>query len=192
MPVKEEKSALRRQYLAARKALDPVQKKQWDEQIARLLCHHVRYRNAETLLAYVSLPHEVNTAEILQLLWQDGRCVALPRCAKDGQMDFYLVRSPADLSDGRWSISEPNDSCPLYLPNAEDLCLVPGLAFDQRGFRLGHGGGYYDRYLARFSVPTIGLCYPGFRPDVLPTEPFDVRIEEILCATFLQGGEENA
>ncbi len=192
MSVKDEKAALRAQYLAARRRMDRAEKARLDHQTASAVLDYIRYRNVKTLFAYASMPHEVDTWEILARVWEEGRAVALPRCAGSGRMDFFLVKCRADLTEGAWGISEPNDSCPQAMPDSGDLCLVPGLAFDRRGFRLGHGGGYYDRWLARYPIPALGLCYPGFRPEQLPTEPFDIRISYILFGTILQGGVENA
>ena len=192
MSIKAENAALRAQYMDARRRMDSAEKAWYDHQIARAALDFIRYRNVKTLFAYASMPHEVDTWEILANAWADQRAVALPRCAENGRMEFFLVESRADLTEGAWGISEPNDFCPPVVPDGDDLCLVPGLAFDRRGFRLGHGGGFYDRWLARYPISALGLCYPGFRPEKLPTEPFDIRIAHILFGTILQGGVENA
>ena len=192
MSVKDEKAALRARFLDARRRMDRDEKARLDHGIAQSVLENIRYRTSKTLLAYASMPHEVDTWEILDNAWADGRRVALPRCGKDGKMDFFLVSGRAELTVGKWNISEPNDLCPLYVPDADDLCLVPGLAFDFEGFRLGHGGGYYDRCLARHPIPTLGLCYPDCRVQRLPREAFDIRISSVLFGTFLQGGVENA
>ena len=192
MSVKEEKAALRARFLDARRRMDRDEKARLDHEIALAAFENVRYRTSKTLLAYASMPHEVDTWEILDAAWADGRPVALPRCGADGKMDFFLVAGRTGLTTGKWNVSEPNDLCPLYVPNADDLCLVPGLAFDDACFRLGHGGGYYDRYLALHPIPTLGLCYPDCRVKRLPKEPFDIRISSVLFGTFLLGGAENA
>ncbi len=151
-----------------------------DASITARVLQDETYLSAKTVFCYVSLPHEIDTRAILADAWRRGKRVAVPRCRKNGQMDFYSVSSPDDLSTGSFGIPEPKDGCTLCMPRDGDLCIVPCLAMDARGIRLGYGGGYYDRYFSLHSMRTIGLCYGACVTDALPAEPFDVTIQTCI------------
>jgi 5-formyltetrahydrofolate cyclo-ligase len=85
--------------------------------------------------------------------------VALPRCEGDGKMNFYYINSVNDLKKGAYGIQEPNEKCALFEGRDSALCIVPALSYDKHGHRLGYGGGYYDRFLSKFSGKTVGICY---------------------------------
>lgn len=138
------------------------------------------YLTAGTVFCYVSLPHEIDTTPILTDAWARKKRVAVPRCREKGEMDFCLIESLDDLTLGSFGIAEPKDSCPLCVPVRTDVCIVPCLAADLRGCRLGYGGGYYDRYLTAHPVQTVGLCYHGCITETLPTDPFDVPLQILI------------
>ena len=180
MPVNAQKDALRKVYLRKRRSLPPQEKQAMDEAIARRVLQSEAYLAAKTLFCYVSLPHEIDTRAILADAWRRGKRVAVPRCGEKGQMDFFAVSSADDLSAGKYGIQEPNDGCALCVPDPADLCIVPCLAADERGFRLGYGGGYYDRWLSVHPVRTLGLCCGCCMTQTLPTEPFDIPIQILV------------
>ena len=182
MPLSGSKSSLRVQYKQRRKAWTDAQRVRMHEALTDEVTALPLFRDlSSALLCYASRSDEADTWKILRAAWQRGKTVALPRCAKDGQMAFYRVSSESELQCGMLGIREPSAGCPLYLPTPDDLCIVPGLAFDRRGFRLGYGGGYYDRFLAEYPMHTIGLCYPNCLADVLPSEPFDIPVRQVIC-----------
>ena len=180
MQISAQKDALRRHYMQVRRALDAQKKAEADALIASRVLKSAAYRMANTVLCYVSLPHEIDTHAILADAWSCGKCVAVPRCRENGQMDFFAVSSPDDLAPGMRGISEPKDDCLLCVPQSGDLCIVPCLAMDARGYRLGYGGGYYDRYLYRYPVRTVGLCYAVCLTQTLPTGHYDVPIQLLI------------
>ena len=136
---------------------------------------------ASALLCYASRPDETDTWGILRIAWRSGKTVALPRCEGHGSMAFYSVPDENALQKGMFGILEPSAACTLYIPKAHDLCIVPGLAFDRSGHRLGYGGGYYDRYLSAHPIFTVGICYPNCLTSALPTEPFDIPVRQVIC-----------
>lgn len=180
MSVTEEKALLRKRLLQYRRSLSPQEKGNLDTRIAAHVLSDNDYLSAQTVFCYVSLPREIDTARILQDAVKRGKRIAFPRCRKYGRMNFYVVTSPDDLLPGIYGIPEPKETCPLCTPQPDDLCIVPCLAADRHGFRLGYGGGYYDRYLSIQRMRTIGLCYSACMTDALPTDAYDVALDKII------------
>lgn len=199
MGVLEEKAALRRFYREKRKALSPQQKTRLDEGLFQTVFTDDTVRSAKKLLLFASLPTEPNTAPMLRAALENGYVVALPFCLEQqGEMCFYQITSEdALLTDvsGQYGISVPQPLPHRELTDFSDaLCLVPGLAFDRRGYRLGYGGGYYDRFLSRHAeIRTAGLVYSDFVTEALPAESFDMHVELLYteCGTQKTGEFRN-
>lgn len=121
------------------------------------------WRDASLVLAYLATGSEVETRGLVRAAWEAGKRLAVPRCVvAEKRMEWVEIRSLEGLAPGTHGIEEPPASCPA-LPDAgvlmpDALALVPGLAFDCAGQRLGYGGGYYDRFLAAFPGTSLGLC----------------------------------
>lgn len=134
---------------------------------------------ARVVLAYHALPDEVPTAELLAQLLAAGKTVLLPRCQPDGTLTLHTYRGPADVAEGAYHIMEPVTPATTLLP---DLVIVPAMAYDRAGHRLGRGRGYYDRLLARLpNARTIGLCYDTRLLDNIPTEPHDRQVDAVVA-----------
>lgn len=181
------KSELRRLYREKRRTL--VDKEIKDRQICERFLNSQLYKDSRTLLCYAALKDEINTDRIIERALKDGKQVALPRCSDlNGNMDFYYIKSLSDLSVGAFGIREPN---PVTYEKVQDfsncVCLVPALAFDKSGYRLGYGKGYYDRFMKKFIIISVGLCYNEFLKDTLPVEMHDEAVDyiatenEIIC-----------
>lgn len=175
------KAELRKQYLTLRKQLADKFRK--DQAIFQNLIGWEGYRKAPWLLLYLSTEEEVDTTRILEEALSQGKAVYAPVCRaeEEGKMDFYRVRSSGLLAPGAYGILEPprEEPMPGQLPPGS-LCLMPGLAFDQKGCRLGYGKGYYDRFLQRGQVLAAGLCYEALFVQNLPEGPFDQRVEAVI------------
>ncbi len=164
------KRELRRTAAAAR---DAVRNR---AEAAAAACGHLialaPYRSAEAVLWYVSMPSELATAPAIEAALAEGKRVAVPWC--DGEnLGLWRLESVRELEPGTWGIPEPpparrGEPERRIAPGAIELVVVPGLAFDRRGRRLGHGKGYYDRLLARSPAVRAGLCYDA---QVLPEVP---------------------
>lgn len=135
------------------------------------------------ILLYYGVGNEPDTAQLLASQVLRGKVLSLPRCLSGGQMEARQFRGVRHLTPGPFGIPEPDNSCPIVKRDHLSIILVPGLAFDSRGFRLGHGGGYYDRYLAGFPGLTVGLCRDKLLLPSLPTEPHDQPVDLILTET---------
>jgi 5-formyltetrahydrofolate cyclo-ligase len=143
------------------------------------------FRLAKTVCCYVSLPDEVQTGPLIMRMLEAGKRVVVPK-VQGRRLALFEVRDPArELASGAFGVLEPTPGAlrPVALERL-DLVLVPGLAFDRRGHRLGRGEGYFDRLLARLpkSTPTIGVCYDFQRVDRLPNEPHDQAVGAVISA----------
>ena len=177
-----DKQALRRAFLSQRRAL--VGRAEKDAAIARFVMGMEEWRQARQVLLYLSLPDEPDTLLLARAGLSEGKELLAPACGPgEGEMAFFPFTGLAQLRPGRWGILEPQaDQCAAG-PVQGALCLVPGLAFDRAGVRLGYGKGYYDRFLAGQSLCTVGLCYDDFFMDSLPAAPHDQRVARVVTET---------
>jgi 5-formyltetrahydrofolate cyclo-ligase len=181
------KTEIRETYLQKRRDMPAEEKRRKEE----LLCLHflrsASYRYYDTLLMYSPKPEEIDITPIALKALSDGKRVAYPRCIAGSRlMDFHFVTS-VDLPDQNgYGIKEPSADSPKYDP-AESccaVCLIPAIAFDRHGYRIGYGGGYYDRFLSRFKGALAGVIFSDFITDSLPHGKFDLRADTI----FTEGG----
>lgn len=137
---------------------------------------------ARTILLYFALPDEVQTQSLIDELVQQGKTVLLPKVIDNTKMELRYYTSKKDLSTGAYGIMEPSgENFTDYA--AIDLAIIPGMAFDSKGHRLGRGKGYYDRLLSQLTPKTIkiGLCFPWQRVDYVPTDENDVSMDYVIC-----------
>lgn len=148
--------------------------------IIQRLAMHPRVVVADTLLIYYSLDDEVNTHQFINTLVERGKKVLLPAVISDTEIELREYHGAKDLLEGFFNIMEPigntfNDYSTI------DVAIVPGMAFDSRGNRLGRGKGYYDRFLSKIpDTYKIGLCFGFQKLPGIPTEENDVRMDEVI------------
>lgn len=139
------------------------------------------YKQAKTLYGYMPYNQEVRTVPILERAMRDGKKVAVPKVYGD-DMKFLYIKSFENFAKSDFGIPEPIADEPI----AEDetaLVLMPGLAFDPAGHRIGYGGGFYDKFLSREpNHPTVALCYAFQVLEQLETEAFDIPVDLVLWA----------
>ena len=156
------------------------------ESIRRKLVRLAAFRKAKTVFCYVSLPYEVETRRLIEQMLDAGKRVVVPRVVRRQLLLSELRNPDEDLSPGAFGVLEPRPHArrPLVRPKALDLAIVPGLVFDRRGHRLGHGWGYFDRLLARVPrvTPTVGVCFSFQLVDRLPTGRHDRPVHRVLSA----------
>ena len=182
-----EKARLRRQALDWLAALSPPERIAGDESLFRRFLALPQVAATRTILLYHGMDTEPDTVRLLPPLWDIGKQVCLPRCLPGNQMEARLVQRDSTLVRHPYGMLEPGPDCPLIPPDQIDLVLVPGLAFDRSGGRLGRGGGYYDRWLAGFSGITAALCRDGLLMEAIPRLPHDLGVDLVITETSLYG-----
>ena len=182
-----EKAALRRELRARLKALSPEQRRESDRALLARFLALPQVKGASTLLLYHGMGTESDTSRLLEPLWEAGKQVALPRCLPGNQMEARLVQRDTVLVPHPWGMLEPGTDCPLAGPADIDLVLVPGLAFDRSGGRLGQGGGFYDRWLAGYSGLTAALCREAVLLEQVPREGHDRSVDLVVTEHTVWG-----
>ena len=180
--VDQDKAALRRRLLAARHRLSPEQRAGAGRAIRDAVLSLPQTQMAGTVAAYYSIAAEPDTHGLIYALWKRGSYVLLPVLRPDGDLDWASYEGPDSLRPGPRGLTEPAE--PPRGPGAiasADLVLVPALAVDHSGLRLGRGGGSYDRALTRVGdqVPTVGLLYDQELLAKVPSWPHDQRVRLI-------------
>jgi 5-formyltetrahydrofolate cyclo-ligase len=156
--------------------MPPADRAGYDAAITRQLIDTAMYREADLLLTYVSTPEEAGTHALIQAALAQGKRVAVPRCV-DGtrEIRFQRIGSLGELVPRTFGVMEPPPNPDAQVADfARSICILPGLAFDRRGYRLGYGGGYYDRFLAGYEGGTVGLCYSRCMMEHFHHGRFDV------------------
>ena len=172
-----DKTSLRHTLLERRSALSPADRQRMDAAAQQALVDLPAFRQARTVLLYQAFRGEVDTAAIATAALAAGKRLALPRVIKEprGLVLHAYSGDPATLKRGAYGIAEPYPEWPVVSLAAVDLAVVPGVAFDPAGNRLGYGGGYYDRLLPdlRQANPRAVLIGLGYRFQLLPALPLD-------------------
>ena len=167
----------------AREARARIDRATWSRQAVAAMRAWPVYRAAATVAIYLAFGSEADLAG----LTDDPKRFAAPRTDDVGRtMTMRLLGGP--LSERAWGLREPLSSAPPVATGAIDLVVVPGLAFDAGGVRLGYGGGYYDRWLASLpaGVPRVGVAHPDLIAAELPAEPHDARLSHLLLPAGVQ------
>lgn len=176
----EQKSVLRRSIAEREAKRRACEREDSDRAIARALLALPEWQRAGRIFSYVSVRAETDTRGILRAAFAAGKRVAVPMCSSGGQMQAREIASPDVLVPGRFGLPEPDARTPVAPPESIDLVIAPCVAADRRGFRLGRGGGYYDRYLRLVRCPVICVCRGDALMDALPAEAHDVPVDIIV------------
>ncbi|MBD5550600.1 MAG: 5-formyltetrahydrofolate cyclo-ligase [Lachnospiraceae bacterium] len=210
---KKEKTVLRKQILNDRNALSPEQRKIWNEQILENLIRYDRENPCAVYLCYVNYKSEVSTKDFICWCLNKGKTVFVPKVfakekTKPTEMEFYQITAWHELKTGYQGILEPETLAERSFsewfakketkaagPEREHLrMLLPGAVFDKAGNRIGYGGGFYDRWLAKWShldsgdpkiLEKIGLAYSMQVVETLPTERFDQKTDLVITEEFM-------
>lgn len=175
-----DKTKLRRQLLADRHATAQPERAVINESICQMALANAQYQNADTIFVYWSTNDEIDTHAIIVDAWQRGKRVCVPKCLPGHNMEPRQILSEVDLTEECFGIPEPGTHCPVVPPEEIQLCIVPALACDRLGFRLGYGGGFYDRFLLRTSAYRIVLCAQARILETIPVQTHDVRCNCII------------
>ena len=176
-----DKKELRRQIRERKRAMTEAEIQEKSRRLGQLFRESEAYRKATAIYGYLPYNQEVRTVQMLQQALLDGKRIAVPKCYGD-EMRFIWMEDLSKVEKGYAGIPEPVADGPV----ADDptaLVLMPGLAFDKSGRRIGYGGGFYDRFLAAEpGHPTLALCYDFQMLPELETEEFDIPVDTVIWA----------
>lgn len=176
-----DKKELRSQIRSRKRAMTEEEILSRSEELGKLFAQSEAYRNAKTIYGYLPYNQEVRTVPMLEQALKDGKRVAVPKCYGE-EMKFIYLTDLTQVAPGYANIPEPIADEPI----ADDptaLVLMPGLAFDSQGHRIGYGGGFYDKFLsAEPNHPTLALCYEFQMLPQLETEAHDIPVDTVLWA----------
>ncbi|KLV24647.1 5-formyltetrahydrofolate cyclo-ligase [Bacillus altitudinis] len=176
------KKELRLQTLAM---LDQISAEEFNRH-ASLLHEHVlqlsEWKQAKTIALTMSRGKEIPTMPLIEKAWEEGKTVCIPTCfPKTKEMVFYEYTPETKMTSSYFGLMEPDPlEATVVHKEAIDLIIVPGVCFDQRGYRIGFGGGYYDRYLADYHGVTIALCLSLQQTRHIPAEAHDIPVSMIV------------
>ncbi len=175
------KQELRRSIREQKRAMSQEEILRRSEILAKRFARCPAYQAAKTIYGYLPYNQEVRTVPMLRQALEEGKRVAVPKVYGD-EMKFIYLDDLSQVAKGYAGIPEPIADGPV----AEDgtaLVLMPGLAFDRQGHRIGYGGGFYDKFLAREpGHPTVALCYDFQVVEHLDTEEFDIPVDIVIWA----------
>lgn len=143
------------------------------------------YKNASTIFTFITMGREIDMKPIISDAINRGKTVCGPKCFKDRHMEARKIRGLHDVINGFMNIPEPKDKCPIVMKEDIDLVLVPCLAADRGGYRLGYGAGYYDRYLKSYTGDSLLLCREKQLLVTVPIEPHDIRTDYYVTESGL-------
>lgn len=176
------KKMLRDQMRAWRRQLDPAWRAAASEAIVSRLETLAIFQQAQVIHTYVAWRNEVDNHDLIRRLLRAGRRVAVPKVERGThELSHYFITAFSELKPGAFGILEPvPGQSRIASPQQFDLVLVPGIAFDRSGHRLGMGQGYYDRFLAQVKAPKIALAFSFQVTDRIPVEAHDQRVDAIV------------
>ena len=172
------KSELRKQVLQEMKAMPQEQKQAMDRALTERFLNHSFYQDAKVIATYLSFPHEFQTQGLIDQALRDGKKVLIPKTYPKGRMEF-VVYDPQQLVKTSFGLLELQGNLEVVDASQIDLIHVPGLAFTREGYRIGYGGGYYDRYLENFAGDSMSTIY-SCQVQEFNSEDHDVPVQEVL------------
>ena len=176
-----DKKTLRKQIRDQKRAMTPEEIQRSSEALGEKFLESALYKQAKTIYGYLPYNQEVRTVPMLERALADGKKVAVPKVYGE-EMRFIYLTDLSQVEIGYAGIPEPIADGPVG-DDPTALVLMPGLAFDREGHRIGYGGGFYDKFLAAEpNHPTIALCYAFQMVEELPVEEFDIPVDCVLWA----------
>lgn len=171
------KKEIRNQIIQEMKSLDKTEKAEKDLALLEELRASQDYQSAKVIATYLPMPHEYKTGLLIKQALADGKQVVIPKTYPKGKM-IFVAYDPKNLERTNFGLLEPKSEDEVA-KNQIDLIHVPGVAFNEVGFRIGYGAGYYDRYLADFQGATVSTIYDCQKAE-FQEETHDVAVQEVL------------
>lgn len=187
MEIFNEKKALRKEILTKRKNIDTAEKEEMDKKILDRFFESKYYKEAKKIFIYISYDSEIDTIKIIDKAFKDGKKIYVPRTEFESRlMDAVEITSFDNLIKSSYGILEPSINTPYINPNELDLIVVPGVAFDKKGGRMGYGAGFYDRYFKKINknniekITKLALAYDFQVLEEVPMSAQDVPVDYII------------
>ena len=174
MKIKEQ---IRKEIIQQRNSLKPEEVITKSSKICDKIINLECYKNANSIFVYSSANNEVLLNELINDALLNNKKIAFPKVISKNEMQFFYVKSLSELKKGYYNILEPQAEFPAH--NA-DVIIIPGVAFDCKGNRLGYGGGFYDRFLEINDIYSIGVCYDFQLKEKLPVLKYDKKMNQII------------
>lgn len=174
-----QKKKIRRDVSNKRLKHPKTQIKKQSQIITNTLQKHKIFQNAQKILLYIPIKNEVDTLELIHKNLRKKE-IHLPRVKDEQKISIHKITSFEDLETGSYGIPEPKENCESIRISQLDLIIVPGVAFDVKGMRIGFGKGYYDRLLKNLKTKKLALAYEFQIKDSLPADPHDQKIDIII------------
>lgn len=181
--IKAKKSELRAEFLAKRRAVPADKKRKLDGMICKNIINCRSYSYYDTLLLFAALYDEPDLSDLALKALSDGKRVAYPRCIPGSRdMRFHFITSLSDLKKGSYGIYEPDESLPVFDPEDQSCCLccIPAVTSDRQGYRIGYGGGYYDRFLNVYRGASATVVYSFMTAPSVPHGKYDKKADMII------------
>lgn len=177
-----EKPALRKKILEQLQMLPVMDRERFNRSLLEQLTASPEWQESQVVALTLSRFPEVDTDAVVQAAWQEGKRVVIPFSGRNRRLSFYEHTPQSPLEESKFGLLEPKDRSQEVEKAAIHLIIVPGLAYEQGGYRVGFGGGYYDRYLADYTGKTVSLLYPfQLVPEVAElAEPFDIPVGKLF------------
>lgn len=185
MSLSQQKKELRREIKKILSALSPEYCITADKKIFEHIIATEGFQKASTVFCFVGTKAEIDTRPIIEEAWKRGKQVCVPRCISMGHMEAYAIESWDDLQEGSYGIQEPKSGCPFIEPKEIDFAIIPCLSCNHEGYRLGYGGGFYDRYLERMSCPNAVICRAKLMVEGIPVDEFDKKADIVITENEL-------
>ncbi len=177
----KDKNVLRKEYKSLRNNMSLHERRTADINIFKNAVNLEEIKQAEEILTYVSSDIEIDTYLLADYCFNAHKKLYAPKCLPNSNdMIFYRINSFSDLEKGAFGIYEPKEYCKEIDKLMRPVCIVPGLAFDKRGYRLGFGKGFYDKFLSGFKGIKIGLCYDNCITSCLPNDVHDIAVDFLV------------
>lgn len=178
------KNELRKSFLAKRELMSRDEIVSKSQSICDTILQSTEYKKAKQLFCYYPLASEVDIKALAKKGLADGKTIGFPKVINKTTIKFYKIESFEEFEKGNFNVMEPTTGKELSI-QSETLMIVPGLVFDDENYRIGYGGGYYDRYIQKaleFNsfLTTIGVCYSWQRAEKLPRNSYDQKVDRIL------------
>lgn len=175
-----DKELLRRKYISLRNSLSEDKVKEASSRITNMFFSLDAIKENQKFLLYHSIGSEIITYDIIDIILKENKNVYLPYISNK-KIKISQIYSKKELKTGAFGIMEPLDRQDIDVKEM-DVLVVPGLLFDRKGYRIGYGGGYYDRLLAGIGshILTIGLAYDDFLQESLPIDKYDIPVKMII------------